>query len=228
MWVNRGPELPFMPKRAFEAWSGDKVVSWRADKYPRADLLESPEPGECSELLTRTDNTPSLGAPADRCVMPVMRALLSGQLRAVIQLQYGFQPIPKEMWAPDESGEWPIAWLYGRLEEAPFGSGISRQLSEPYRDATVMFLDYEVKIWAASADGEPKLPAERDGYVAIEDVESWMRSIGSEQYSGQILQTMARKRFWPLAVRPYHVKKARLTVEAAGRKSGPRGRQVEA
>ena len=222
MWVNLGSELPFVPKQPFEMWSGTKAMNWRADKYRGVTLMDGPGP-ECAkdEKLNWDDASPAPGLPEDRCAMPVLRALLAGELRALIQLESGYLPIPKETWAPDAEGAWPIGLLLGQLDNVPFGASMPRTVNLPFQGATIMFLDSEFKLWA-SRSGMPVLPPDAPGFVNYEDVERWLRSFDCSRHKDEELVTRARNHFAPGSIKPYHVKKARRAVEGASRKRGPK------
>ena len=226
MWINRSSDLPFVPKQPYAMWSFSQVVKWRGDKFPRNDVDDGRDPDRTIyPLLNREEEAPLFGRLADRCIMPILRALHHGKLRAYIQLESGFQPISKEVWAPDEHDEWPVGWLFGQLEDIPFGNGCPRDIEGPFRGATIMFLDSEVKRWAASDEGKPRLPSDRAERIAYERIVDWMRSFDTTSYTGSALFECAVEHFRPRIVLPFHVKKARRVVEGEPRGPGPKRRR---
>lgn len=223
MWINRGPELPFVPKAFFEMWSGDKAIEWRAAKYRGHTLVDGPDPDRsCDPSLDWDDCSSVPGTPDDRSVMPILRALHEGQLTALIQLESGFQPVPKEVWAPNKKGEWPVGWLLGQLDEFPFGEASPRDIDLPFRGATVMFLDSDFKRWAGSQAGKPQLPADEPDAATYTEVERWLKSFDCNQVTHEDLCKIAKKHFAPRSVVPFHVKRARREIEGGPRRPGPK------
>lgn len=222
MWVNHGSELPFVPAQPFQMWSGADAIAWRAAKYRSVTLIDGPGPDRAEYAkLNWDDASPAPGLPEDRCVMPVLRALHAGELRALVQLESGYLPIPKETWAPDAEGAWPIGWLLGQLDDVPFGDTMPRPTDLPFRGATVMFLDSEFKLWAFRS-GKPVLPSGAPGSVTYQDVERWLKSFDCRRHTHEELVTRAQNHFAPRIVKPYHVKTARRAIEGEKRKRGPK------
>lgn len=205
-WVNTTDDLPFLPDSHFSMMSGHQVIAWRAAKF-------MPSPAHDED---------GLDDPYGRSVMPIMRALSRGELRAYIHLESGYLPIPKSMWAPNENGSWPVGWLMGQMDPIPFSDEAERRIEVPFAGATVMFLDSEVKKWASSESGKPNQGTGQTDYVSEQDILTWLTTLETSQFKQGDLLTKAQDRFAPRIVRPYHVKKARREIEAGGRKPGPK------
>lgn len=206
VWVNTTDEVPFMPKSPFEMKKGHQVIKFRADKFVPSSVHD--EDG-------RDD-------PYGRSVMPIMHALSRGELRAYIQLDSGYLPIPKSMWAPDENGSWPVGWLIGQMDPIPFGDEAERIIEFPYVGASVLFLESEYKKWANSPNGKPRQAIDQPGYVSEQNIRTWLTTVDTNQFKQAELLAAAQKWFSPHIVRPYHVKKARREIEPGNRKSGPK------